>query len=390
MKAYSSPKYEVADIIGKYGQSYKESNKLQLCELKVMSAIKICRTAVLGGHIDQCDKCGHERNAYNSCRNRHCPKCQGMNQAKWVDKRTQEVLPVRHFHLVFTIPQQLNRLSLMNKKVLYGILFKAATQTITMLSSQEKHLGAKPGVIAVLHTWGQNLMEHPHIHMILTGGGLSLDGKRWVHSRKKFFLPVKVLSKVFRGKFMAFLKQAYQDKALSFHGNISELKRRSEFEKLIDCLYKKCWVVYAKKPFGNAAKVIKYLGRYTHRIAISNHRIISIDNNRVSFKYKDYRDKSIPKVMALTAVEFIRRFLLHVLPKGFFKIRYYGLLASRNKKKNLRVCRKLLNASPLEKVNDQNWQELLKRLTGFDVIKCPVCKKGQMQVLRYIEAMAFA
>lgn len=389
MVPYVRPKNEVADIFCKYGPAYRESHKLPLQSLKVMSSIEDCRTGALGGHVDKCNNCGQERNSYNSCRNRHCPKCQGLEQLKWLDKRHQELLPVRYFHLVFTIPFELNSLTLVNQKEMYGILFKAASQTISMLSDQEKHLGARPGCIAVLHTWGQNLMDHPHIHMIVTGGGLSLDGKKWINSSKKFFLPVKVMSKVFRGKFLAFLKEAYRDHKLLYAGNVKVLKQENEFKKLLDVLYEKQWIVYAKKPFGNAAKVLKYLGRYTHRIAISNHRIESIENNKVSFKWKDYSDKSKVKTMSLKPEEFIRRFLLHVLPIGFFKIRYYGLLSSRIKKSKLELCCKLLGVeSLLVKTEALNWQGLLLKLTGFDVNKCPYCKNGQMMVVKAIKSRA--
>lgn len=389
MRQYVRPKNEVADIFCKYGPAYRESHKLPLQSLKVMSSIENCRTGALGGHVDKCNNCGQERNSYNSCRNRHCPKCQGLEQMKWLDKREQELLPIRYFHLVFTMPVELNPLTLVNQKEMYGILFKAASQTISMLSGQEKHLGAKPGCIAVLHTWGQNLMDHPHIHMIVTGGGLSLDGKKWINSGKKFFLPVKVMSKVFRGKFLAFLKEAYHDHKLLFEGMVKAIKQENEFKKLLDVLYEKQWIVYAKKPFGNAARVLKYLGRYTHRIAISNHRIESIEDNKVCFKWKDYSDKNKVKTMDLQPEEFIRRFLLHVLPNGFFKIRYYGLLSSRVKKAKLELCCKLLGAKFLLVKNVKlNWQELLLKLTGFDVNKCPYCKNGQMIVVKAINSRA--
>ena len=333
MKIYTNPEIEVADIFNQYGATYRAKHKLPLQSLKAMSAIENCRTIALGGHIDKCDNCGHESNSYNSCRNRHCPKCQGLAQIKWLEKREQELLPVKYFHLVFTIPSELNRLTLVNQKTMYGILFKAASETILMLAGQKKHLGAKPGIISILHTWGQKLMEHPHVHMLVTGGGISLDEKQWINSKKNFFISVKVLSIVFRGKFLYYLKKAYTSNELKFKGEIEKLKSQELFKQHLDKLYKKQWVVYAKKPFGNAEKVLSYLGRYTHRIAISNHRIKKVENNKVSFQWKDYSDNNKKKIMRITAEEFIRRFLLHVLPSGFFKIRYYGLLSSRNKKK---------------------------------------------------------
>lgn len=385
MEKYTRPKIEVADIFNKYGADYREKHKLPLQSLKAMSAIESCRTIALGGHIDQCEYCGHERNSFNSCRNRHCPKCQGMEQIKWLEKRKRELLPVKYFHLVFTIPSELNRLTLVNQKVLYGILFKASTETINMLSDQKKHLGAKPGCIAILHTWGQNLMEHPHVHVLVTGGGLSQDGKKWINSKKNFFIPVKVMSMVFRGKLLYYFRKAYISNQLVFEGEVMKLRKEADFKKLLDILYQKQWVVYAKKPFGNAGKVLHYLGRYTHRIAISNHRIKMLKDDKVSFRWKDYADNNKPKLMTLQVHEFIRRFLLHVLPSGFFKIRYYGLLSSRNKRSNIEICRKLLGVIT-EFINKtkQTWQELLFEYTGIDVDVCPVCKKGRMKLIKVL------
>lgn len=379
MKNFTRPKLEVADIFRKYGNSYKESHNLPLQALKAMSAIENCRTASLGGHIDKCNYCDYRRNSYNSCRNRHCPKCQGLQQIKWLVKRESELLPIRYFHLVFTMPNELNRLGLINQKVIYSILFKAAAETVIMLASQKKHLGAKPGCISVLHTWGQNLMDHPHVHMIVTGGGLSPENK-WINSKKKFFLPVKVMSIVFRGKFLMMLKKARSGNELHFEGSIKSLKKPVEFKKLVDNLYNKSWVVYAKKPFGNASKVLAYLGRYTHRIAISNHRLVSMENEIVSFKWKDYSSNNAPKIMKVKADEFIRRFLLHVLPDGFFKIRYYGLYSSRNKKKNLILCCRDLGCKITQNIElvSFTWQELLLKFTGIDIYNCPHCKKGTL------------
>lgn len=387
MKSYLAPNYELADVLGKYGQAYRENRKLPLSDHKVMNAIQACRTAALGGHLDQCSSCGYQRNAYNSCRNRHCPKCQGMNQLKWIDNRASELLPNGYFHMVFTIPKELNSLCLINKKQLYGILFKASSQTITMLCKDKKYLGATPGIISILHTWGQNLTEHPHIHMIVTAGGISNKENKWVNSRKKFFLPVKVLSKVFRGKFLSMLKQAYCQGDLTLVGNSLGLQKEKDFKSLLDKLYDKSWVVYAKKPFGNGGTVLRYLGRYTHRIAISNHRIVDIEGQKVRFKWKDYADKNKKKVMSLEAAEFIRRFLLHTLPKGFCKIRYYGLIANKNKKRNLLLVGKLLNATAVNhRPATETWQEQLLRLTGFNVLKCPKCEKGHMQTVKVFES----
>lgn len=367
------PLIKVSDVFNKYGSSYKEKHLLPLHHHKVMNAIATCRTSVQGGHKQKCNDCGHERILFNSCRDRHCPTCQGTEQQKWVEKRQQEILPVKYFHLVFTIPSELNHLTLINKKVMYDILFKAASETISMLALDNKYLGAKPGFITVLHTWGQNLMEHPHIHMIVTGGGITSDGKQWKQGKKNFFLPVKVMSKVFRGKFLSFLKLAYKEKNLLLEGNSKILRYEKEFNNLLSALYAKPWVVYAKKPFGNIGKVFAYLGKYTHRIAISNYRIVKMEGSKVSFTWKDYADNNKQKVMILNAEEFIRRFLLHVLPSGFFKIRYYGLFCNRCKRNNLVLCRKFLKEkiNSIIKVNEE-----IKSL--FHI--CPRCK-GQMEIV---------
>lgn len=387
MNAFTKPQHEVADIFNRYGPTFRKERKLQLSNHKVMNAIQSCRTSALGGHQDRCSDCKYDRFSYNSCRNRHCPKCQGMNQLKWVEKTAENLFPTNYFHLVFTIPSELNSICLMNKKLMYDALFKAASETIIMLSEQEKHLGATPGITAVLHTWGQNLMEHPHIHMIVTAGGLSVKDKRWVKSKKNFLLPVKVVSKVFRGKFLAKIKQLYQAQELQLKGSIKGLNNKKEFKKLLDIVYEKDWVVYAKKPFNNAAHVFKYLGKYTHKIAISNHRIVTIENHEVTFKYKDYADNNTQKIMTIKANEFIRRFLLHTLPKGFCKIRHYGLAANRTKKNNLKIVRKLLNAvHSIYLRTKETWQETLLRLTGFDVAVCPKCKTGEMKTIRIIES----
>lgn len=380
MKVLSKPIHEMAEVLHKYGASFRASRKLPLSDHKVMNAIERCRTRDLGGHLDKCSDCDNQRNAYNSCNNRHCPKCQGMNQLKWVDKRAMDLLPIGYFHMVFTIPQELNRLCLMNKKLLYTILFKASAETVTMLTKDQKHLGATPGIISVLHTWGQNLTEHPHVHLIVTAGGVSDRSGKWVNSKKKFFIPVRVLSAVFKGKFLAKLKESYYNGELKLVGSIENLKKENNFKDLLNTVYDKKWVVFAKKPFGNAAHVLKYLGRYTHRIALSNHRIVAMENNTVAFKWKDYADNNKQKVMSLKAHEFIRRFLLHTLPKGFCKIRYYGLSANRNRKNNLRLIRKQLKV-PNPVFIKENWQDLLLRLTNFDVYKCPVCKIGKMNTV---------
>ena len=301
-------------------------------------------------------------------------------------ERVNEMLPIGYFHLVFTIPKELNSLCLMNKKTFYETLFKASSQTITMLCADKKYLGVKPGIISVLHTWGQNLMDHPHIHMIVTAGGLSTSENKWIKSSQKFFLPVKVVSKVYRGKFLALLKKQYEQKSLKLLENNKALKSQNNFKYLMNILYKKAWVVYTKKPFGNAASLIKYLGKYTHRVALSNSRIFDIKNQKVSFKWKDYAANNTQKIMKLQANEFLRRFLLHTLPKGFCKIRYYGIMANKTKKVNLNLIRKTLKIS-LENLfqKPETWQQQLLRLTGFNVLECPKCKDGKMHTIKIFD-----
>lgn len=373
---------EVADIFQKYGQTFRQKNRLWIGQLKAMQDIEQCRTAALGGHIDQCDQCGHSRISYNSCRNRHCPKCQSMAKERWLEARKADLLPVNYFHLVFTLPQELYGICLANPRLAYSCLFKAAGQTVMELAADPKLLGAKTGLISVLHTWGQNLMYHPHLHCIVPGGGLSADGNQWVHSRKSYFLPVQVLSALFRGKFLALLKAAFRNGELRFSQSIQHLSSPRQFNLLLSPLYEKGWVVYAKEPFGGPEQVIEYLGRYTHRIAISNHRILSEKEGKVRFKWRDYRNNGKNKVMELEAEEFIRRFLLHVLPSGFMKIRYYGLMANRSRKVNLKQSRKSLGILPLKPEEaprpKRDWKELLFELTGVDPMQCPCCQEGKM------------
>ena len=365
-------KSELGDIFSLFGEEYRRKHKLPLQQRKVMFAVEACRTSVLGGHVDSCNSCGHKRISYNSCRNRHCPKCQNLNKEKWIEKLSCNLLPVKYFHIVFTIPSELNRLCLVNQKVLYDILFQSASQTILSLAKDEKHLGVLSGLVAVLHTWGQNLMDHPHLHTMVPAGGWSEWNGYWKNTKKNFFIHVKVLSKVFRGKFLAAIKTAYKNKQLKFEGEIKSLNQSGNFKNLIDILYKKDWVVYAKEPFKNASGIIKYLGNYTHRIAISNDRIQKIEGDEILFGWKDYRDNSKRKMMSLTAHEFIRRFLLHVLPPGFCKIRYYGILSSRNRNTVLQKCKNAMAIKEAKsKFEGLMWNEVLKIVTGFDVIMCP-------------------
>ncbi len=372
---------EVSNIFKEYGEAYRNKYKLPLQHLKVMGAIENCRTSKLGGHVEVCDKCNHIKISYNSCRNRHCPKCQSLCKERWLENRMKDLMPIQYFHIVFTIPSELNALALQNKKLLYSILFKASSETLIELSRDYKHLGAEIGFISLLHTWGQNLMDHPHIHSIVTGGGLSLDSSKWVSCREDFFIHVKILSRVFRGKFLDCLKKLYYSNKLNFSGQISDLGSRQEFKILIDTLYKTEWVVYSKPPFKNPQHVLKYLANYTHKVAISNSRITDLKDDKVSFKWRDYKDNNKNKLMTLDAFEFIRRFLLHVLPNGFVKMRHYGILSNRNRKTKLEKCKNLLGVPAENNLNSkvkETWQELLLRISKVDSRICPCCKKGYM------------
>lgn len=370
---------EVADIFRQHGPEYRQSHRLPLTHLRVMRAVEVCRTAELGGHKDKCADCGHIEISYNSCRNRHCPKCQTLRKERWIEDRAEDLLPIAYFHVVFTIPSELNPLVIMNQKVMYNLLFRCASETLVELADNPKHLGARIGFIAVLHTWGQTLMDHPHIHCVVTGGGLSSDATHWVSCRKKFFIPVRVMSALFRGKFLSYLKAVFESGDLIFPGGIGHLQDHAAFEIFRRRFYHKKWVVYCKPPFDGAEGVLQYLGRYTHRIAISNNRIISADNGNVSFRWRDYSDGDRQKTMTLKADEFIRRFLLHVLPNRYVRIRHFGLLANRCRKDNMALCRILLDISrPMATGKKETWQEQLLRITGIDVFTCPVCQKGRM------------
>jgi len=372
---------EIQDILLKYGTDYRRKNKLPLNQLKAMGAIENCRTALLGGHVDECVDCGHIRISYNSCRNRHCPKCQNMAKEQWLENRKDDLLPVKYFHVVFTIPEEINAIALRNQREIYSILFKSASETLLELARDPKYLGAQLGITTLLHTWGQNLMFHPHLHCVVPSGGLSRDGVRWINSRKKFFIPVKVLSAKFKGKFLAYLQDAYYKRKLKFIGGISEFLREDIFQCWMKSLREKAWVIYCKPPFKSAEYVLQYLGRYTHRVAISNNRIKFIENGYVTFKWRDYKDKNKEKFMSVTAEEFIRRFLMHILPNRFVKIRHYGIIGNRNRKTKLQNCKKLTGAkiknTPKNKLTIE---ELILKLTGKDIRICPCCKKGRMEM----------
>jgi hypothetical protein len=341
---------EVADIFRAAGPAYRAAHAehLSLHQLKVMAAIVNCRTAALGGHVEGCDECGHLRVAYNSCRNRHCPKCQGAAARTWLAEREADLLPVGYFHVVFTLPAEVADIASQNKAVVYDLLFRAASETMLTIAADPKHLGARIGITAVLHTWGSAMTHHPHVHMIVPGGGFSLDGARWVASRPAFLLPVRVLGKLFRRLFLTRLTDLHQASKLAFFGSQADLADRRRFLRHLAPVRTKRWVVYAKAPFAGPEAVLAYLSRYTHRVAISNRRLIGFDETGVTFRYKDYR-RSGPErqqVMTLATDEFIRRFLLHVLPRGFHRIRHYGLLASATRKANIAHARELLAAPP--------------------------------------------
>jgi hypothetical protein len=376
---------EVADIFRRYGYDYRNAHPLPKSRLRAMRAIETCRTAEQGGHVDACDHCGAQVISYNSCRNRHCPKCQFLKKERWIEARGKDLLPIPYFHVVFTIPDMLNPLVLRNQEALYSILFRSVSETLTELAKTRKHLGAEIGFLSILHTWGQNLMDHPHVHTVVTGGGLSPDGRTWKTCKKGFFLPVKVMSQLFRGKFLDYLKRSRAGGELIYPGAISHLEQPAAFSALITDLYKKNWIVYCKPPFDGTRGVLEYLGRYTHRIAISNHRIVRMENDRVSFRWRDYSDGNKSKIMTVDAAEFIRRFLLHVLPDRFVKIRHYGLLGNRCRKEKLAACRRLLACAHKEpEKRTETWQAALLRLIGVDVTRCPVCKEGRMRTLEVL------
>jgi hypothetical protein len=372
---------EVADIFRLHGPVYRQAHGVPLRQLRAMRAIEACRTAELGGHVDECDHCGLLRISYNSCRNRHCPKCQCLDKERWLTDRKRDLLPIGYFHVVFTLPKDVRPLALRNQKAVYKLFFRAVSETIKELTADCKHLGGEVGFIVLLHTWSQTLMDHPHVHCIVTGGGLSVDGKRWIPCKDEFFLPVRVLSRLFRGKFLAYLKEAYAKGEMDFSGKIVPLKEKRAFNALLNDLYGQEWVVYCKPPFSNAEKVMEYLARYTHRVAISNNRLLNLEGGRVTFRYRDRNDDDRVKLMNLDVSEFIRRFLMHILPDGFMKIRHYGILSNRNRKNKLARCKKLLGVQPLDKNTEEQrepWQDLLARITGVDPRICPSCGKGKM------------
>jgi hypothetical protein len=387
------PKLEVADIFRHHGDAFRAAHEDSLSRVQkaVMKAVVECRTAALGGHVEECDNdgCGHQRICYDSCRSRHCPKCQSLARAEWIEARKSELLDVPYFHIVFTLPEEIAAIALQNKDAVYGLLFKATAETLCTIAADSKHLGAQIGFFAVLHTWGQNLMHHPHLHCVVPGGGLSPDGQRWIASRPEFFLPVRVLSRYFRRCFLDLFRLAFEQGALKFFGELEPLQDRQQFLAYLDPVRQKEWVVYAKKPFAGPEQVLDYVGRYTHRVAISNNRLLSLQDGQVTFKWKDYRHDNAQKTMTLPAEEFIRRFLLHVLPSGFHRIRYYGLMANRYRTENLEKCRRLLHMNPpdppegaSEATAPADYRDRYEALTGVSLRTCPVCHKGRMATLK--------
>jgi Putative transposase/Transposase zinc-binding domain len=370
------PDLEVADVFHRHGADYRHEHEGHLgrVERRVMAAVEACRTAALGGHAEHCLDCGLVRQAYNSCRNRHCPKCQGLARAQWLAERQAELLPVPYFHVVFTLPAPVAEIAFQNKAAVYAILFKAASDALRITAADPRHLGAAIGVLAVLHTWGQTLTHHPHIHCIVPAGGLSPDGQRWVACKPGFFLPVRVLSRLFRRLFLENLQNAFEAGQLRFFSDLAGLADPTAFSTRLAELKRIEWVVFAKPPFGGPKQVLAYLGRYTHRVAIANSRLVSLDQGKVSFRWKDYRNHDKSKLMTLSADEFIRRFLLHVLPDGFHRIRHYGLLANGHRVAKLARCRLLLAApTPLTPEPTADYRQHYHCLTGHSLDICPGC-----------------
>jgi Putative transposase/Transposase zinc-binding domain len=376
----SRPTLEVADIVRAVGNRFWEKHKQHFAwvHCKVLDAIVRCRTAALGGHRDKCVRCGHLTASYNSCRNRHCPKCQGNVRAKWLAARAAELLPVPYFHIVFTLPHELCALILQNKRLLYDLLFRTSAASLLELARDPKHLEADIGFLGVLHTWGQNLQAHPHVHYIVPAGGLALDGSRWIDSSRRFFLPVEALSHVFRRKFCEELRGLFEQDRLQFHNSLQQLASPGAFNYFLWQLGQKDWVVYAKPPFGGVEHVLNYLARYTHRVAISNHRLVAFENGRVSFRWRDYAHGGKKKVMTISADEFLRRFLLHVLPKGLVRIRHFGLFANRRRETALARCRQLLGAPTSAEHSETT-----------NLPRCPVCSATMLVIERFTSAQLY-
>jgi hypothetical protein len=385
------PSLEVAHVLRRYGEAYRAEHdaSLSCSQRRVMQAIETCRTAALGGHLERCDACEHERVAYNSCRNRHCPKCQSLARAEWIEHRQSELLNCQYFHVVFTLPEEIGAIAYQNKAVVYSLLFQATAETLRTIGADPRHLGADIGFFAILHTWGQNLMHHPHLHCVVPGGGLSRNKQRWIPCRRDFFLPVRVLSRFFRRRFLEMLNSAFKAGELHFSSALAPLQNRDAFQQYLAPLWKKEWVVYAKPPFAGPEQVLDYVGRYTHRVAISNNRLLDMDGGEVRFRWKDYANANQQRSMTLTADEFIRRFLLHTLPTGMQRIRYYGFLGNRHRGENLKRCRDLLNmpsktTTPEQSADARDYRSRYEELTGRSLHQCPACQEGCMRLVQLL------
>jgi len=365
--------HEVADVIRLFGPALLRQEMVSPARQRVMRALAACRTAQLGGHVEECDSCGYQRIAYNSCRNRHCPKCQGSRQAQWLEDRAEDLLPVEYFHVVFTMPEELAAIALQNKRVVYGILFAASSATLRTIAADEEHLGAEIGFVSVLHTWSQDLRHHPHVHCVVPGGGLAADG-RWVSCRPGFFLPVRVLAAMFRGKFVAQLRAAFENGDLQFQGSLQHLRGAAAFAACLERAMAMPWVVYSKPPFGGSLQVLKYLARYTHRVAIGNRRILDVGEGGVKFLWRDRAHGDRSRIMVLPGVEFLRRFLLHVLPRGFPRIRHYGLLGNRSRAVKLAACRLALGAT----MPATTTTAVVAAAASTSTERCPACGRGQL------------
>ncbi len=370
-------KWEVADIFREFGKVYRRENSVPYAQRKVMRAIAVCRTSYLGGHVEKCNKCGFEQHAYNSCRNRHCPKCQCLTKARWLEDRKAELLPVPYFHNVFTLPHELNPIALSNRKAIFSILFKAVSETLLQFGIN--NLGGTLGFTAILHTWDQRLLDHIHLHCVIAGGAVSPDKTRWISSAENYLFNVEALSMVFRGKFIEHLQKAHAKGELDFPGTIAKYATPDGFSGLIKDLGAKNWVVFSKKPFAGPQQVLEYIGRYTHRVAISNNRIVDVQNGMVTFTYRDRKDNNTLKLTTVDSGEFIRRFLLHVLPPGFMKIRHFGFLANKQKKETIQLCRELMDDNTEHPEREKKTAtELMIELTGIDITRCPCCREGTM------------
>jgi hypothetical protein len=378
------PRLDLADIVRAHGQAYRRTHRLATVQQRALRAIETCRTAVLGGHRETCDRCGAVRITYNSCRNRHCPKCQTLTKERWLAAQRADLLPVPYFHVVFTLPHSLNALAQGHPRVIYTLLFRAAADTLLTFGRDPRHLGGTIGITAILHTWGQNLSQHLHLHCLVTGGALAADRSRWIAGRTTFLFPVRARSTVFRAKYLAGLQRAFDAGQLTFAEGTTLLASHSAFSGFLGQLRTVDWIVYAKRPFAGPEQVLDYLGRYTHRVALSNDRLVDHRDGQVRFRWKDYADHDRVKILALDATEFLRRFLLHVVPSGFMRIRHFGLLANRTRRDTLTQCRALLSHSPIEDAPPESVVGLMYRLTGVDLSRCPVCADGRMEITAII------